>query len=182
MSSSWLKIWTADYSKEGYETGLDDVKRDQPKKAWGFFGAASSINYVWRFDNAYNSYAKSYDRGFNDGQRVVNEVYQQQSSGGHSKMSMDSYANHARMVDEAKIVIESLRPYLFSIEEKYAQQIASMEAAGFVAEYIEPLRNRQQQFKQRAHTLIETIERNGQQLEHQRGILGRLAEDARSGQ
>lgn len=95
-------------------------------------------------------------------------------------MSMDSYANHARMLDEAKVVIESLRRHLFEMEEKYAKQIAAMEAAGFVSDYIEPLRNRQQQFKEKIHTLIRTIEKNGQQLEHQRDVLGRLAEDARS--
>jgi len=50
--SNAFKIYSGDYSKDGYDSGIDDAKHHKPKNKFKFFKAVNPINYVWAFDNA----------------------------------------------------------------------------------------------------------------------------------
>jgi len=61
-----FKIYSGDYSKDGYDSGIDDAKHHKPKNKFKFFKAVSPINYVWAFDNAYQSFMGNYDKAYGE--------------------------------------------------------------------------------------------------------------------
>ncbi len=72
---SFFKIYSGDYSKDGYEKGIEDSKNQTQKNKFSFFKAISPANYIWKFGDSFDSYMKNYDTGYLDGQRVTNEIY-----------------------------------------------------------------------------------------------------------
>jgi hypothetical protein len=94
-----FKIYSGDYSKDGYEYGIDDRKENRSKNKFKFFKAIHPLNYVWAFNNAYESFMKNYDRGYLDGQRVEHNIYNTNQTKGTS-MANDSYDNQLRMLDD----------------------------------------------------------------------------------
>lgn len=72
---SFFKVYSADYSKNGYEDGIKNSTNKEAKNKFIFFKAIHPINYVWKFNNAFDSYMRNYDLGYLDGQRVNNQVY-----------------------------------------------------------------------------------------------------------
>jgi len=88
-----FKIYTGDYSSDGYSNGVVAGKASTPKNKYTFFKVASPINYLWKFHNAFESFSKNYDSGYLDGQRVKHEIYQQQNQKQGETMSMESMGN-----------------------------------------------------------------------------------------
>ncbi|MDD2829113.1 MAG: hypothetical protein PHW18_06020 [Sulfuricurvum sp.] len=74
-NNSFYKIYSGDYSKDGYEKGVEDAKNQTSKNKFSFFKAVNPVNYVWKFSDSYDSYMNNYDTGYLDGQRVTNEIY-----------------------------------------------------------------------------------------------------------
>lgn len=74
-NNAFFKIYSGDYSKDGYEKGIQDSKKQAPKNKFSFFKAVNPANYIWKFGNAYDSYMKNYDTGYLDGQKVTNKIY-----------------------------------------------------------------------------------------------------------
>ena len=73
---SFTKIWSGNYQKEGYDSGIEDSKNNKPNlAAIKFFKATNPINWFWNFNRAYNTFVKGYKEGYLDGDRVVNEIY-----------------------------------------------------------------------------------------------------------
>jgi len=152
-----FKIYTGDYSKEGYESGMDDAKEGKPKNKYKFFKAVNPINYVWNFNNAYDSFMQNYDKGYLDGQRVVNEVYTNKTQG--ERMSGNqNYKYHLQLLDGLQKELNSLKLFINEIEENYNNQINSMHSAGFYDDYINTLKQKYLVFKSRMQELQNLID------------------------
>lgn len=86
----FFKIYSGDYSKDGYNNGIENAKEGKPKNKFAFFKAVNPINYIWKFTNAYDSYMKNYDNGYLDGQRVNNDIYNDTNQTKGTNMGLDS--------------------------------------------------------------------------------------------
>jgi hypothetical protein len=169
--NTFFKIYTADYSEQGYEQGVNDAKNHKPKNTFTVLKIISPINYLWRFNNAFDSFSEHYHHGFVDGQRVNNHIYQEIQPTGNNMTAVDSYINQLRMLEELKILIASLKRYLITMEQQYKQQINSAENAGFMQEYTEQLKQKHQRFATKIEALTQCIERHTVKLEQQEEII-----------
>ena len=170
-----FKIYTADYSEEGYAQGLQDAKQHQPNSKFQVLKIISPLNYLWRFEHAYDSFTEYYNHGYLDGQRVNNTIYQPSTPTQGSTMAVvDNYDNHLRMLEEAKTVLASLKRYLFEIEAKYKRQIEAAEGAGFVQNYTDPLKEKQQRFAAKVEHLTAMIEQHTSRIDQQEQVIHSL--------
>lgn len=92
----------------------------------------------------------------------------------------DSYTHQLQMLEEVKRVINSLKPKLGDVQERYRHQIDAAEGAGFMQEYIEQLRQRHGHFAGKVSDLIDCIERHDHQLEQQQMLIEQLRAQALS--
>lgn len=174
---SFNKVYTADYSIEGYEGGINDARQRKPNSKFGLFRSLHPLSYLWGFNDALDSYSRNYDQGYLDGQRGNNQVYQPTTDTPAMNAS-DSYTNHLQMLDEVKRAINSLKPKLGAIQERYRRQIDAAEGAGFMREYTEQLRQRHARFAGKVDALIDCIERHNHQLEQQQTLIAQLRAQA----
>lgn len=175
------KIYLGDYSKEGYDNGIDDAKHHRPKNKFKFFKAIHPINYVWNFNNAYDSFTQNYNEGYLDGQRVVNEVYNSNThKGEHMAQSEENYERHLQMLDKLKENLTTLTEYLDDITTKYQQQINAMASAGFTQNIIDGLEKRHIVFDSKIKKLQDMIQNHKREIELHEEALENLINTARS--
>lgn len=174
------KVYSGDYSKEGYDQGIDDRKEKKPKNKFKFFKAVHPINFVWAFNNAYDSFSKNYDKGYLDGQRVEHQIYNTNSTNKGANMQQDNYENHIRMLENFKQNLSALKRHIVVIRDKYKKQIDVMESAGFVENIITPLRNKYQIFSSKIDEIDRQLEQHNQKIEIQKEALNTLRAIARS--
>lgn len=179
MSNKIFKIYTGDYSKDGYDSGIDDAKHKAVKNKFKFFKAVNPINYVWNFNNAFESFTTNYNDGYLDGQRVNHEVYTTTKTQGGTMPANNSYEYHLSLIESLKQNLDTLHGYMENITDKYKRQIDAMEGAGFLDNYINPLRNKYAQFEQEMGTLQNMIDRHKAQIALHEDVLQTLINDAR---
>lgn len=203
-----FKIYTGDYSKEGYSRGFIDRKRGKPKQGWGVFKEIHPVNFVWKFNESVQSYNSSYKAGYLDRQRVENEVYRdqpppsakptgfshekspvnvtsntlskQQSSLGANQMSIgqDSYQNQLRLIRHARNNLQTFRRQLYDLSQRYQQQIRAAESAGYMQDMIEPLRKRYSQFAVKIDQLDNMISKHDNLIKDHEDKIVRLMNEA----
>jgi len=173
-----FKIYSGDYSKDGYDSGIDDAKHHKPKNKFKFFKTVNPINYVWAFDNAYQSFMGNYDKGYLDGQRVNHQVYSTTNTQG-ATVNNRSYESHLRMVSQLKQTLTALQNKIESLKENYKKQIDAMESATFMDNYIAPLRGKYSEFSQIIDTVQSMIDEHKSQIALHEEALENLIADAR---
>lgn len=179
------KLWSGDYSDEGYRDGFKDGKEGKPKNKLRFFFTSNPVNWFWAFDNALESYSKYYDIGYADGERVKHNVYYPKSKDEGNMASfrkrplLDSYKRHLKMIENAKRDILSLKGYLHAIEDSYKKQIERAGSEGFMKEYVESLEERYRRFKSKVELLKELIDRHIKEFEKQERDIERNMRKAR---
>ena len=178
--NTFYKIYSGDYAEEGYSEGIKDGKNSQPKNKLKVFKILHPINYVWSFNQAFNSFSENYNTGYLDGQRVKHELYRTPQYK-ETAMSEDHYQYHINLLEVFTQQLITLKDYLEnSIKPNYGKQIAAMSAAGFVQDYIEPLQNKYQHFTHKIDQLNTTIEQHQQEIQRQKEALEQLKAIARS--
>lgn len=175
-----FKIYSGDYSKEGYDQGIEDRKENKPKNKFKFFKAVNPINYVWAFNNAFDSFNKNYDKGYLDGQRVEHNIYSSSNQTKGASVQKDSYEKHIRMLKDFKQNLQALKRHIQVIREKYKKQIDVMESAGFMEETVTPLRNKYQIFSSKIDDIDRQLAQHDQKIEIQTEALNALRAIARS--
>ena len=182
-----FKIYTADYSKDGYDHGINDSKNHLTKNKFKFFKVLHPINYIWNFNYAFDTFYKNYNKGYLDGQRVNHEIYSTNRVNkttnnikGANMAGVDRYENHLNMVSEVKREILTLKRYLAEIDVKYKHQIDIAEATGFMTNYTDPLKDKYKTFSQKITDLTNMIERHERELEGQESRLERKINEARN--
>lgn len=178
IMNSAFKIYSGDYSKDGYDNGIDDAKKRKPKNKFKFFKAVNPINYVWAFDNAYQSFMSNYDKGYLDGQRVNHQVYSRNNTKG-ATVNNKSYENHLKMISQLKQTLTALQHKIESLKDNYKKQIDTMESATFMDNYITPLRGKYSEFSQIIDTLQNMIDEHKAQIALHEEALEHLIIDAR---
>lgn len=173
------KVYSGDYSKDGYDQGIDDRKENRPKNKFKFFKSVNPINYVWAFNNAFDSFNKNYDRGYLDGQRVEHNVYGSSNQNRGANMQQDNYENHIGMLKDFKENLLALKRHMQVIKEKYKRQIDAMESAGFVEDITIPLRNKYQVFSSKIDEVDRQLAQHEQKIEMQTEALNALRSTAR---
>ena len=176
IMANFFKIYSGDYSKDGYNSGIDDGKNSRPKNRFKFFKAINPINYVWAFNNSYNSFMSNYDTGYLDGQRVVHNVYTTNKGGDMNK----NYESHLQMINQLKQTLGNLQNTLATLKDRYKRQIDVMESATFMDNYITPLRSKYAEFSNIIETLQNMIDEHKQQISLHEERLEHLITDARS--
>jgi len=199
MSNSFFKIYTGDYSQDGYDDGINDSKSKEPKNGFGVLKAVHPANYIWNFNNAYDSYSINYKTGYKDGQRVNHDIYNSKPPGGGpdagsppiqqkrptpsnglnqqtgaSMLDNDRYENHLRMLNEVRQNLVSLKRYMSERRDEYKQQINSAGSAGFEQDYIEPLNEKYHSFSQKLDNMTSLLERHDNYIEKQEANIQRL--------
>tara|TARA_R110001592_G_scaffold213767_4_gene466599 strand:+ start:989 stop:1534 length:546 start_codon:yes stop_codon:yes gene_type:complete len=153
------KIYTGDYSEEGYIAGINSSEKNKPKNKLGVIKSIHPINYAWQFSNAYKSYMRSYDKGYIDGQRKQNDVHYKNSSKGEKMQSANqSFALQLQILQEFERNLCTLKEYLAVIPENYGQQIAASASLGFVDDYVNGLTKRQRDFANKISQTMSLIE------------------------
>ncbi|CAA6805881.1 MAG: Unknown protein [uncultured Sulfurovum sp.] len=177
--NSAFKIYSGDYSKDGYNYGIEDRKENKPKNRFKFFKAVNPINYVWAFNNAYESFMKSYDKGYMDGQRVEHNIYHSNQTKG-TGMANDSYDNQLRMLDDFGRNLVALRASMISLRDKYKRQIDVMGSAGFMDDYTSVLETKYYGLSSKIEDINTMIERQNSKLDNHKEIISNLKSMARS--
>lgn len=173
------KIWTGDYSKEGYDKGFSDGMHGKPKNKLSFVTAINPINYVLRYDNAFQSYMGKYDDGHLDANRKSNDLYSStnQITGGNS-MGTDSYARQLQVLNDAKDKMELLKKRISDLKESYAGQISYAENNAFMSDYAIQLRQKHGRFGTHIDEFITALNREKSMLEKHEAIIQRLRNQA----
>lgn len=183
MDQKISKIYFGDYSSDGYNKGIEDSIGNIPKNKFKFFKAVHPLNYIWNFNNAYESFMKNYDDGYLDGQRVKNEVYstnQSKTNFNQGATMQDSYENHMRMLEVFESNLERLKDHSNSSKEQYAKQLMAMEGAGFVQNITNPLQQKYQEFSNKIRNLHSMIDEHKRKINIQKDALQELSQIARS--
>lgn len=111
---------------------------------------------------------------------VTNPLYQKIQHTENAMSSTDNYYNHIRALEEAQEVMAMLKRYLPKIEHEYKLQIDATEAAGFMEDYTEILRQKHQRFSAKIEELLQCIERQTNQLEQQKDTIYSLRDSAQN--
>ncbi|CAM5196335.1 hypothetical protein [Alishewanella longhuensis] len=174
------KIYTGDYSKEGYDAGMIDRKSGHPKNKLKVLKTLHPVNYVWQFDNAFVSFSQNYDAGYLDAQRVDNEVFNDTRSTGKGTMTIDSYERHIGALEDFRRNLLALKRHTTNIKEQYAKQLLAMENAGFVQNITQPLQNKYQLFSNKLDQIDVLIDEHNRKITTQKEALEQLAQMARN--
>ncbi|MBT6048251.1 MAG: hypothetical protein HOG49_15725 [Candidatus Scalindua sp.] len=161
------KVWTGDYTSEGYNDGLNrsNQKSSKPKNKLTFFTAAHPMNIAgWQFSNAFKSYATGYDTGYDDGLRKKHDIFQSQSSSiGGSSMSGGQLNLETQLmfVQEFNRNLDILKDYLSNTSETYKNKINEANSFGansMAIQYVDVLQNKHNEFDSKINELMSLIE------------------------
>ena len=172
--SNFKKIYTADYSKEGYDDGIKAGKEGSPKEHSGAL-KLHPANFVWRYNGAHDSYCQSYNKGYLDGQRVDHNIYSSSTGGGMTELE-----RQYQHLEEVKKMVYQHRRELEDACAKYAKQVFAMEQAGFVDDYTEPLKEKLAHLEQKKEEMIEELNRQMQIVEQFQQSLHNMIMEAKS--
>lgn len=90
----------------------------------------------------------------------------------------DTYAKHIAMLAGAEIILATFRRKLLDMEQQYQKQVEASEAAGFLQDYTEQLKKRQQRLAMKVDALTHFIERSNRILTKQTTMLASLKDIA----
>jgi len=174
-----FKIYTGDYTKNGYDSGISDSKKHIPKNKFKVLKILHPINYIWKFGNSFDSFTKNYDKGYLDGQRVNHQVYSSTQPKG-TNMTTDNFSNHLRMLNEVNTNLTSLKRYMNDMRENYKKQIDVAENGLFLEDFTNPLKEKHQRFSGKVDGMISQIDRDLGKIKNQQEHIQRMMQIARN--
>lgn len=174
----WKKIYTGDYSKEGFDKGFSDGDNGKPKNKLSFVSTINPINYAWNYNNSFQSYMGNYDSGYLDGSRNRNGVYSgiNQTTGGN--MGKDSYERQLKVLQEAKEKMNLLKSKIVKLNENYSKQLSFAESNSFMGNYIDQLKQMKQIFLNDIDEFSNAINREVMILEKHENEIAKLMRNA----
>lgn len=172
---NFFKIYTGDYSEEGYKSGINDAKSSKPKNGLGVKSAIHPLNYVWKFSNSYDSYNQNYAKGYLDGQRVNHDIYNSnQTKGDMMGLDTDIYENHLRMVGEVRQNLVALKRFMIEKKDDYLKQIKVARNAGFMGNIVSKLESKFNVFENKINDITAMLDKHDNYLDNQENNLRRL--------
>ncbi|MDP8169886.1 hypothetical protein QJU96_01090 [Pasteurella skyensis] len=167
------KIYTGDYSKEGYDNGISDSKQGKPKSHFGTL-KRNPINYLWQSDNAIESYSKSYDIGYTDGQRVSHNIYSSHRGG-----NMTDLEQQVHILEQAKSAIKHHQSLLEQANGLYGKQVQAMQGVGFANDYTNELASRYERLDKTVENVLDELRQQLAMIDSFQESLQRMIIDAR---
>lgn len=176
--TTFKKIYTADYSAEGYHDGVADGKLAKPKSHFGIL-KINPANYIWRYFDAHDSYCKNYDTGYEKGQRVREGVYGDDVSQLHkptlTKGKLNQHltslfknsvqgtqmVNYRQQINSIQNCIDALekdKKLFDSSISSYQKQIKQAESVGFYQNYTTPLGRKANTMQDKTNDFKDTID------------------------
>jgi hypothetical protein len=178
------KIWSGDYSNEGFEHGLKDGKDGKPKNKLKFFSASNPINWFWAFNNAINSFSKYYDIGYTEGEKVRHQVYsgigEKDLKGGNKNMAytVKDYDDAIRNLNMLKSRLGSAQGELYRVKGLYDKGLQEAQAKGWMKDYIKTMLEKQQIFNDQVDNMIKIIELVKNKIDQDIKLLYSLKQEA----
>lgn len=167
------KIYTGDYTADGYDKGIADGKDGKPKSHFGSL-KRNPINYFWQADNATDSYSSGYNTGYTDGRRVAHDIYSSQSGG-----AMSSLAQQLGFLEQAKGAIKHNKNILDGARDQYGNQVNAMQSADFLDEYTDELTERKDRLSRKTDDVIDELDRQLRMIEDFQDSIQRMINDAK---
>lgn len=161
------KVYLGDYSDEGYSDNFSDGKEGNPRDKFKFFKAVNPINLVWNFDNSWETYQRSGDRGYIDGERVRHEMFG--AANMHNKgvnMSTESYGNMIWILSNMKRQLKSIKGEILLRVNRNKEAIDELKSRGWVVDIANVMDTKHQQLKSDAGTLLTIIEKMTEQCDN----------------
>lgn len=175
------KIYTGDYTEEGYEDGFDDVKNSKPKNKFKFFKAVHPINLIWNFDNSLSSYSTSYDIGYIDGERDKHNLYKNNIKQKENSMSViSSYEEVISVLKDTKRNLDNAKEELEHRIKNYQDHINTAKNNKWMTNYIIPLQEKYNNLYNKINTLKNIIDMLKNQIDTDIQQLVRLIETAKN--
>jgi len=154
---SFSKVYLGDYSNEGYGDGVSDGKEHRPKNRFKFFKVANPVNYVWNFDNAWESYQRHYDKGYIDGERVRHDVFgnttYKTKGGNMSQFDIKYYEDAIAFLRESKRVLENIKAEIDMRMKDYNDHIDYAQSQNWMMNFIDKLRDKYAALESRSKKL-----------------------------
>jgi len=171
---TFKKLYLGDYTNEGYDYGLQDGETHRPKNRFRFFKAVHPVNLIWNFNNSWESFQRTYDKGYIDGERVRHHIYdnQNQSKGGSvSSIATNSAQHRIKLIDDFENEIKKIKPKLEKFVQDYERQIRHLANKGFEDEYIQTLQEKHKQFESKLKDALDSLEKSLRTAKEQKEYL-----------
>lgn len=183
---SFARIYTGDYSAEGFHDGVLDGKNSRPKKAgFKYLRSVNFINHFWQRVHAYQTYVDSYHKGYDDGQRIREGVFKNlnnqsydgihlvsesssspsisNSSFFYSKevnhMDMNYYEQHISAIQNAIDELKFIIGMFHQSLELYSRQVSNAEKEGLLRDYVDQLEKNYSNLYNQKEKLVGYLER-----------------------
>jgi hypothetical protein len=86
---NFIKFWSADNWQKGYSKGIADGKNNKVRNPVSY-QFIRPFNFIWKFDQAAETYSQGYKRGYHDGKKIYHKVYGTTTSKGGTKMASNT--------------------------------------------------------------------------------------------
>jgi len=159
---NFKKIYFGDYTEEGYDAGFNDGKKHLSKNRFKFFKATHPINWIWNFDNAWETFQRNYDKGYIDNERVEHNVYYKNDTTlqGANTMTVNNYATQLAILNRFEANLQSLKQRLSAINSNYSRQISALKGMGFMTDYTNTLQTRYATFDSKISDMLTMIDKH----------------------
>lgn len=158
------KIYTGDYSQEGYTDGIKHIEANKPKQHFGSL-KMHPVNWVWHFKNSRQTYVENYNKAYTDGLRKKNDVFYK--SKGSSSLVSTQYEDQLNLLSEFDSSLESLKTNLRNVSKDYEEQIRNGESLGMYDDYIQGLKRRYSALNEKLSEMIKLIQKHQEHIESQ---------------
>jgi len=171
---TFKKLYLGDYTSEGYDSGLEDGKEHRPKNRFRFFKAVHPVNLIWNFGNAWESFQRSYDKGYIDGERVRHDVFDDTANTANERidtMHDTSLERQIALLENFENSLKTVYKQIESLNKKYKGQIDVLANLGFISNYVDTLNERYMTFDNKIENILSSIRQNLQTIEAQKRAL-----------
>lgn len=179
--ASLKKIYFGDYTKEGYDTGFKDSKNNLPKNRFKFFKIVHPVNWIWNFNNAWETFQRNYDKGYIDNEKVAHNVYYIENNikKGANTMRENQYATQLTILNSFEADLLSLKQRLSQLNDSYSKQINVLKGLGFMEDYTNTLQTRYVTFESKISDMLSMIDKHLQTIADHKDEIEKLLQNAK---
>lgn len=147
------RILSGDYTDIGFKRGLDEAVAGEPKDHSHRMDI-NPLNWLYRYENAEETYSTGLNDGYNAGLKKMHDVYggnvEQNCKNplGGTMMQAFSLQDQMNMINSLVENLQTLKGFFGTIRDGYNQNIESSARMGLGQDYLEGLRERESRLNQ----------------------------------
>jgi len=165
------KVYLGDYSEEGYNDNFIDGKEGRPRNKFKFFKAVHPINLVWNFNNSWETYQRSGDRAYIDGERVRHQMFDDNNKhhsdrniGGRTMSEVDSYGAAIAYLEKTQEYLTSIRGEIMLRINKNKEMIDNLYKEGWMKEITDKMAGKHNNLLSDSRGLVKVIDMMNEQI------------------